>query len=136
MRMLREKVSSLRRELQLYEQLLRLIEGLAPQAEGQRVVEVKVENRLLGTLTKRTGLVTLRLFVDLSEKAFEPEALARRVRSLARDAQLSFTMDEKGVVREVSVSNIESPLLVDGVAELMRQYTIDRYLMHMPAQRP
>jgi hypothetical protein len=132
-RFLLDKISSLKKEIELYEFLLKMLEqglpGEESQAKQKDILEVRVDNKTIGLITKHTGGLNLKFTVDMPEKLFEPDSLSRRLKMLGDTIKLSVSSDEKGFVREVNVTGIASSIILDGALEILRQYVIDRYLL-------
>jgi hypothetical protein len=132
-RFLLDKISSLKKEIELYEFLLKILEqglpGEESQAKQKDILEVRIDNKTIGLITKHTGGLNLKFTVDMPEKLFEPDSLSRRLKMLGDTIKLSVSSDEKGFVREVNVTGIASSIILDGALEILRQYVIDRYLL-------
>lgn len=132
-RFLIEKINTLKKELELYEFLLKLLDqgliGGESQPKQKEVLEVRVDNKTVGLITKQLGGLNLKFTIDMPEKLFEPDSLSRRLKMLGETIRLSVSSDEKGFIREIGVSGITSNIILDGALEILRQYVIDRYLL-------
>lgn len=132
-RFLLDKINTLKKELEIYENLLKIIDhGLYAedsQSKQRDIIEVRADNRTIGLITKQHGSINLKFAIDMLEKHFEPENLSKRLKMLGESIKLNVSSDEKGYVREINVAGITSSILLDGVLEILKQYVIDRYLL-------
>jgi len=136
---LAEKINALKRELEFYEFLLKLVDREQRVGEEgfkrSEVIEVRVDTKTIGLISKKQGSITLNLIAEIAEKLFEPESLSKRLKMLGEGVRVSVSSDERGMVKEVVVSGISSSILIDGAIEILKQYVIDRFLLATSSRR-
>lgn len=139
-RFLLDKINALKKEIELYELLLKLIEEGVPteaaQAKQKDILEVRVDNKTIGLVTKQQGSISLKFIAEIPEKLFEPESLSKRVKMLGENIKVSVSSDERGLIREINITGIASSIILDGAIEILKQYVIDRYLLISTSKKP
>ncbi len=132
-RFLEEKINELKKELEYYEYLLALLESnfMKPftKSKGREsdVIEVKVNRKTVGIISRNDKLIKLRLLFDAPR---DPEIIAflkKQINLLDPQSNIEFE-DEKSVLRSIIVSDFAGGnALTSGIIEILRIAVIELY---------
>jgi len=123
---LEEKVSLLKKELEYYEYLLALIESNVDirrkEEKTEEIQEVKVGQKTIALITQSIDSITLRLLLNSEEKNLSIDELKNKIKTISTNAKIIVEKDDRGLVKTIHIKDLESPVIIEGILELIKQH--------------
>ncbi len=129
---LEHKISSLKKEIEIYEYLLALIESnyIRSKEAGFKgdVIEVKHDNKLLAIIYRSKNRIVLKLLPDILPAERILHQIKSQVALLEERAKVEVVRDEKtGCIKEVVIEGLTSNTVREGVCEALKTIILQNY---------
>lgn len=129
---LEHKINSLKKEIEMYEYLLALIESnyiRSKEAEFKGdVIEVKHDNKLVAIIYRSKNRIVLKLLPDILPAERILHQIKSQVELLEERAKIEIVRDKKtGCIKEVVIEGLTSNTVREGVCEALKTIILQNY---------